>query len=175
MEKITQNKKDFAIGSQWNNERTGNYDKQSEIANKWQKSSPIEYSNGNVSHNTVFDIEKQSIALMDYQYGNEKYISLYTLISSPLLMYRLICVFGYTPIIAESPYKVVWEYPIEHKETGIQISFSEWKGGIYFGMKETDYKKLPQSYKDDFIALFNHLISNECAHPYDGLVAGSVA
>ena len=38
-----------------------------------------------------------------------------------------------------------------------------------------EHTKLPKEFKDDLIELMNYLVSNECAHPYDNLVAGGVA
>ena len=62
------------------------------------------------------------------------------------------------------------------KSNGRSISFSEWKGQQGFGyLIETDSKKVNSELKTDLIELMNYLISNECAHPYDNLVAGSVA
>jgi len=62
-----------------------------------------------------------------------------------------------------------------HKSSGKGISFSEWKGAAGFWLPDTDSAKVNKELKADLIELMNYLISEKCAHPYDNLVAGSVA
>ena len=96
------------------------------------------------------------------------------MMSPSLWLYRLIATFFFAPT-CEDNYKMIWEYSLQHKESGQKVMFSEWKGAAGFWMSETNNKKLNADFKKDLVELCNYLCSNKCAHPYDGLVAGEVA
>jgi hypothetical protein len=107
----------------------------------------------------------------------ETYASLYEAIPSALLLYRLICTFGPVKLDCEGNegYKMVWYYVLNHKPTNTKIAFSEWKGASGFHTTFHTYKQMPEELRNDLLALIEYLLSDECAHPYDGLTAGSVA
>ena len=168
--------REFSVNPQYVQERTGNYELRDKIASKWDNSKYRTDGNGNVHHNFCFDISKQTFCFSEngYTYNDGNYMYMHRIISPALLLYRLIATFFASPV-CEDGYKLIWEYNLIHKKSGVQISFSEWKGAVGFWLAETDYRKLSADLQSDLIDLMNYLISNECAHPYDGLVAGSVA
>lgn len=102
---------------------------------------------------------------------------LYSVIPSALLLYRLLCTFGAVVLMCEGGdgYKCVWEYGVTHKATSEYVMFGEWKGGACLFTRFSSSKDMPQSLRDDLLSLLNYLVSDECGHPYDGVVAGSVA
>lgn len=98
------------------------------------------------------------------------------IMSSALLLYRLLCLFK-CQVISYGPegYKSVWWITLKHKQSGEILQFGEWKGaaGIWTKFHNTD--ELPEPYKQDVLDLLNVIYSENCPHPYDGCVAGSVA
>ncbi len=153
-------------------ERTGNYEKQERITAKWQHTTKSEDCNGNVGSTIKLDPETNTLVFDDTYSDN--LIPLYKLISAPVALYRLICMF-FEPPLTNNDYKMVWHYNLIHKESKTWITLSEWKGAFGIRMQHVDYRKLPEVFRADLLELISHLISEECAHPYDNLVAGSVA
>lgn len=165
----------FAVNTDYTTERTGNYERRDEILKKWQFSNGEVSGCGNVNNQFYFDIKNQSFTFSDKSlYMDESYIPMYRIMSPALLLYRLISTFFGSPKCCDG-YKTIWEYTVKHTESGKQMNFSEWKGAIGFWLPEHTYTKLSEQFRSDLIELMNYLISNECAHPYDNLVAGSVA
>lgn len=165
----------FSVNPEYTQERTGNYELRDKIATKWANYDKRVDGCGNVNHDFYFDTVKQTFLFdSNPKHGDTRYISIYRIISPALLLYRLISTFFGNPK-CEDGYKSIWEYNLLHKSSGRSISFSEWKGAAGFWLPETDSKKVNSELKADLIELMNYLISNECAHPYDNLVAGSVA
>ena len=174
-QQINRIKGQFAVNPDYSAERTGNYELRNKIASKWANINGGGDGCGNVHHEFYFDTEKQTFIFSDKGlHGDERYLSTYQIISPALFLYRLIATFFGSPK-CEDGYKRIWEYNLLHKETGKSISFSEWKGAAGFWLPEYTYKKLTPQFRADLIELMNYLISNECAHPYDGLVAGGIA
>lgn len=172
MKTLTQN--DFYCQPPFAAERTGNYEKQTAIVDKWEYTKEWKGGNGNINHQIYFR-EKDGLFFSEESlWRDDNVLSTYKLISPALAMYRLVCMFFEAPICADG-YKMVWHYNLKHKSTGVTISFSEWKGAFGVWLEETSYKKLPHFLKEDLLEILGHLISDECAHPYDNLVAGSVA
>ena len=165
----------FAVNPDYTAERTGNYEVRDKIAAKWANYHTRVDGCGNVHHEFYFDTEKQTFIFSgNGLHGDYRYLSTYQIISPALLLYRLIATFFGSPK-CEDGHKSIWEYNLIHKATNKSISFSEWKGAAGFWLPETSYKKVDAEFRADLIELMNYLISNECAHPYDNLVAGSVA
>jgi len=165
----------FSVNPDYIQERTGDYELRDKIATKWENSIKHENGSGNVGHEFYFDVNKQSFVFVEYPANKEdNYIAMYRIMSPALLLYRLIATFFGTPK-CEDDYKMIWRYNIIHKATGKLISFLEWKGAIGFWLPDYDHKKLNAEFKNDLIELMNYLVSDKCAHPYDNLVAGSVA
>ena len=166
----------FAVNPSYVQERTGNYDRRDAIRQNWQFSKGEVSGCGNINSTCFFDTEKQTFIFSnDYLHSDKaKFIPMYRIMSPALLLYRLIATFFGSPKCSDG-YKSIWDYTIKHTATGKQLNFSEWKGAIGFWLPETDYRKLTESFRNDLIELLNYLISDECAHPYDNLVAGCVA
>ena len=67
---------------------------------------------------------------------------------------------------------MVWTAYVKHKASGKIFGFSEHKGATTYRMPTME---LEDEWVDDYIELLDLLCSDHCLHPYDGLVAGSVA
>lgn len=168
-------KGEFSVNAPYTQGRTGNYELRDKISTKWENYSGDVEGCGNVNYQFYFDMSKQSfIFSSESLYDNAGFISMYRIMSPALLLYRLIATFFGTPKCADN-YKMIWHYNLTHKLTGKVISFSEWKGAIGFWIPDYDHAKLNMKFKKDLIELMNYIISEECVHPYDNLVAGSVA
>ena len=96
------------------------------------------------------------------------------IISSANLLYRLCCLFQNLPVDITGPsgYKVVWTAYVKHKASGKVFGFSEWKGAALYRMPT---RELEDEWVDGWIELLDLLCSDHCPHPYDGVVAGSIA
>jgi len=172
---ITFKKYQFAVNPEYTQERTGNYERRDSITAKWNNHKNRLEGNGNVNHQCFFDTKKQTFIFSDESIWDDKnFIPMYKIMSPALLLYRLIATFFGTPT-CEDGYKSIWAYNLTHKATGKGISFSEWKGAIGFWLPDYKQEQLTPEFKADLIELLNYLVSDECAHPYDNLVAGSVA
>ena len=154
--------------------RDGDYEKATKITSKWEPVSSKDHDLiGNVRPTFSLETEK-------FTFSHEKflpdYIGMYHVISSALLLYRLICLYK-AEVYTEGPegYKCIWWITLKHKETGEVLMFGEWKGAAGIWTRYHNSKELPASYKKDTLNLLNFLVSKTCPHPYDGLVAGSVA
>lgn len=165
----------FCVNPDYVADRTGNYARRDKIAAKWKNLDSFVDGNGNCHSQFYFDTKEQTFVFnTEYKHNDDRYIAPYRVISPALLLYRLIATFFASPK-CEDGYKMIWHYNLTHKETGKQVSFSEWKGAIGFWVSDYAHTELNPKFKADLIELMNYLISNECAHPYDNLVAGSVA
>jgi hypothetical protein len=106
----------------------------------------------------------------------ERFEYMFHVISSAMLLYRLLCLFK-ADVETEGPegYKCIWWVNLKHKETGEILRFGEWKGaaGIWTRFHRND--ELPEAYKRDMLLLLDELVAEDCPHPYDGNIAGSVA
>jgi hypothetical protein len=103
---------------------------------------------------------------------------IHDIMPSAMWLYRLACVFK--PVVQfDGPegYKLVWSAAFCHVKTGVEIQFYEWKGGFTFGARGPKGNVSPEDpvFIEDCLELLNFLASDECPHPYDGVVAGSVA
>lgn len=135
----------------------------------------------------------------------DKFPLMSSVISSALLLYRLLCLFGSpaaqhaqlklpatiianrrilwdNPAVKVEPasgddghYKCIWWFTLRHKKTGEYLELGEWKGAPGIWTKYHGADEMPKSFRQDTLLLLNELCSPDCPHPYDGLVAGSVA
>ena len=98
-------------------------------------------------------------------------------ISSPLLLYRLMCVFGNAPIVvpAKTIYKTLWSFPLRHRSTGQYVTLLDYKGGATLNSFYSQKEELPEVFAGDLLELLQFLISDQVAHPYDNVLAGAVA
>jgi len=109
------------------------------------------------------------------QYSNYSNLLAYqSVISSPLLLYRLCCLFD-AQVDVEGPegYKSVWSIYLKHTASGIFVGFSEWKGSALY--RASKFPPTGTTFDEDWLALLNLLLDPCCPHPYDGTVAGSAA
>lgn len=109
------------------------------------------------------------------EYANlDTRLSMYRVMSSALLLYRVCCLYPGTYINVEGRqgYKVVWSAELTHKATGEAVGFSEWKGA---GLLRVSSLDAPTEFVNDMLELLNMLFDANFPHPYDGCVAGTVA
>ena len=150
---------------------------------KWEpQEKTLENSSGNVASNLRYSIEtkkfeyRKTATLEQWVEEYNKYPPMCKVISSALLLYRLLCLFK-TTVTTEGPagYKCTWWVTLKHKESGESLMFGEWKGAAGIWTRFGEYKELSDSFREDTLALINELCAEDCPHPYDGTVAGSVA
>jgi hypothetical protein len=98
-----------------------------------------------------------------------------SVISSALLLYRTLCLFGAPVKVEHANYKCIWWVCLRHIETGEYLVLGEWKGAAGTWTEYHSAKELPKAFRQDILLLLNELCAPDCPHPYDGLVAGSVA
>lgn len=166
---------EFFISPNYTCERTGDYKLRDAISSKWEYTALRLEGNGNCNSQFSFDIKNNTFLFQDKSsYDLSSFIPMYRIMSPALLLYRLICTFFNAPICYDG-YKTVWEYNLTHKQTGKNVSFSEWKGAIGFWVADYTHTELSKEFKADLIELMNYIVSDKCAHPYDELVSGSVA
>jgi hypothetical protein len=74
-------------------------------------------------------------------------------------------------------YKQIWTCWIKNKESNDTILLLEWKGTSYIGIENQfmNIDELPKNFSNDILELLNYLLSDQCVHPYDNLVAGTHA
>ncbi len=134
--------------------------------------------NGNIAYNFLVDKKTLQTKVCKNAFNNrEKGYMLYEVMSSALMLYRLICMFPNPVVICQGAagYKVPWEMFFKHKETGHVICMSEWKGSFNLRSEFNDINDVPLSLQEDLCMLFDLLYSNNSPHPYDHTVAGSCA
>lgn len=160
-------------------DRNADYAKAKTVIEKWEFSKKELGGCGNLCSEILFDPKTKEARFetkkdKDAPLGKSlKQISIYKAIPSALLMYRLACTFkGTFTSEGQEGYKVTWQFTIKHKATGKFLTFGEWKGGSLFW---TDWFEPEDPIRKDLLEILTYLVSDTCAHPYDGLVAGSVA
>jgi len=128
-----------------------------------------------VPYPSLDDTEKNGKTLIIKNYYKE-YDNMHKVISSAMLLYRLLCLFKCT-VVSEGPegYKCTWWITLKHNKTGERLMFGEWKGAAGIWTRFHNTEELPVSYRKDILGLLNKLCAEDCPHPYDGCVAGSVA
>ncbi len=106
----------------------------------------------------------------------EGYAPLRTVISSPLVFYRLLCLFEIktTPCIRHGDAVVgVWSVSLQHKRAGKKVVLFD-----LMGVPTVRFDAQPGAdnhFIRDLLRLVEMLCSKLCPHPYDGCVAGTVA
>lgn len=152
-------------------ERMGNYKALEEIKKTWMSSDVSSDGNGNVGHECCFDLPNGEIK---WDCGFDG-LRMSNILTSQLLLYRLICVFNTPPIAVRNPYKTIWWFCIKHKSSGKILTFGEWKGAAGFWLPEGTHKQLKPNFKQDLEWLLLFLVSDQIPHPYDGCTAGQIA
>ena len=140
---------------------------------------PGEGMNGNIANDFLVSKKTFKTKVVEDAFGKrgDKYYMLYEMMSSALMLYRLICMFPNPKVVCQGSagYKVPWEMFFKHKETGRIICMSEWKGSFFLRTEFYDIKDMPLSLQNDMCILFDLLFSNNSPHPYNHTVAGSCA
>lgn len=154
-------------------ERMGNYDLAEAIKSRWEHTNDSTSGCGNVNYDCSFDLENCKIEWGRHDFANT--LGIGNLISSPLLLYRLISIFFGAPEVVSDPYKTIWWYNLRHKKTGKLMHFGEWKGCSGFWLPEGGHNELKQPFKKDLEELLLFLVSDQIPHPYDGCTSGQVA
>lgn len=175
----------YLVNCDYIQERNANYERRKAIEELFEPDPEQVFPNssGNVAYELVIDRQTlkseflKSGGLDSFTERMQKYAQLYQAIPAALLLYRLICTFGPVKLNCEgnAGYKMVWYYSLKHKKTNTPIVFDEWKGSSGFHTTFHTFTDMPEELQKDICALVDYLLSDECGHPYDGLVAGSVA
>lgn len=184
----------YLVNCDYIQERNANYERRKAIEELFEPDPEQNFpngANGNVSYELVIDLETlkskflkangleglQKSRLVIQEIGIQQYASLYQAIPAALLLYRLICTFGPVKLqcAGNEGYKMVWYYALKHKKTNTPIVFDEWKGSSGFHTSFYTFTEMSEELQKDICTLVDYLLSDECGHPYDGLVAGSVA
>lgn len=184
-------------------ERTGNYDIRDYIRSKWDKINGDKNINVNTNlqenfvliedkgfeiienldeiedkimeNNNLTKDEKIERYLKESSKNKKKrYNSFSHCISPHMLLYRCCCTFP-DNILINDEYKQIWTCWLKNKETSDVILISEWKGTPYLGLNYTKINELHKDFLNDILELLNYLLSDQCVHPYDNLVAGTIA
>lgn len=164
-------------------DRNADYEWRDSVLEKWSTDpdqSPFGCGNLN-SHLVWIDGKSQWLPLQELVSRSWKsYQSMSRIVTSPDLLYRLACTFPAT-IELSGPvgYKCVWAVGVIHK-SGVRICFGEHKGAAAFwsDFSSLDDPRFPvpsPEFLADLKDLVDYLVSDVCAHPYDGLVAGCIA
>ena len=105
--------------------------------------------------------------------GSATYMPMSSVISSPMLLYRLRCLFPSCEVEQSDGYKGVWRVSLRHKRTNCQAEFGEHKGAVMIcGDAAIGEDKATTQ---DLLDLIELLCSDRCPHTYDGVVAGCIA
>jgi len=128
------------------------------------------------AHFTFSRTTKKARMSDDWDGPDKNSVALYQAIPSALALYRL-CAFDAGTVRAYGPdgYKCVWSMSFIHAATGELVVFGEHKGAFSFWTRFSGKKDAPHALCEDLLALLTYLVSDNFAHPYDGLVAGGVA
>lgn len=162
-------------------ERMADYETGEKLQKKFESVLPENHfsCNGNIGCNFVVSRKtlKTKVTEDAFAHRDKDTYMLYEVMSSALMLYRLICMFPNPKIICEgyNGYKVPWEMFFKHVETGKIICMSEWKGSFSLRTEFNDITEVPVSLQKDLCMLFDLLYSNNSPHPYDHTVAGSCA
>jgi hypothetical protein len=152
--------------------RAKNYDQQDSIKTKWEYVDAPENEIGIMYALTVtWDSEKR------WEWGklpNDKSTSkhIFDVIPSSEMLYKIACIFGRVSFY-ENPYKFLWYSRLHHKESQEILYIGDTKGGVAIGCSK--YYKDKNFPRSDIEELLSFLCSYNVLHPYDGVIAGSVA
>jgi len=156
--------------------RGGNYERRDEIVSKWTLSDNQNFDGqrGTLVHHLLWDADRKARWANDWDTAVDRLI--YEVIPSAILMYRVACTFdGTIRLYGASEDLTVWHAPLLHNGTSEPFTLTEYKGSSTFWLKHSTIEETPQVLLDDIKELLEYFVSDECAHPYRGLVAGGVA
>ena len=101
------------------------------------------------------------------------YMYMFQVISSPMLLYRLRCLFPSYEVKQGDGDLRVWNVNLRHRRTHCQADFEDLKGGAIVTAEPALEKD--EAATQNLLDLIEVLCSDCCPHTYDGLVAGCVA
>lgn len=134
-------------------------------------------SDGNLAMHVKIDRETKRVSFTkDWISSGEGVASLYEAIPSALALYRL-CTYDEVQVEAygQEGYKCTWMTGLVHAPSGRLILFGEHKGAFSFWTHNSSEELKDKAFIKDLSSFLSYLIGDNFAHPYDGLVAGSVA
>lgn len=163
-------------------DRNADYEWHARVTEVWsadENQSP--FGNGNLASHLIWTEDGSKWVGSNERPAWGSCQSMYQRISSELLLYRLACTFPATVhLLGQAGYKAVWWVGVVHK-SGARVGFSEWKGasGFWSDFSSMDDPRRGELPTPELLAdlkdLIDYLVSDVCAHPYDGLVAGNIA
>jgi hypothetical protein len=148
---------------------------QTHLSLKWQFVSPLPPLNGNLLIHLQYSLSKKAFEWVEHPTLDLNAPFTVEVISASLLLYRLMCVFYEPPLVPKRAYKTLWEYPLLHVATGHVLGLMDYKAGISMVTAFDDLSEMPDDFAKDALELLNFLVSEQVAHPYDGVLAGSIA
>jgi hypothetical protein len=160
-------------------ERNANYEKQKYITSVFTNGNYNDvphFTCGNIKIHFVYDKNTSKFKIINksiYPLPDDC-VSTSNVISSALVLYRLLAIFGPMTITSDR-YKSVWNVVLYHYSTKKIITLYDYKGAFSFGSEFSNIEDVPESLLNDIIELLNLICSDESPHPYDGCVAGSIA
>ena len=175
-----ENKKStYVTNCQYIQDRNGDYQTLEMLQQKFKPSNEGLRNgfNGNIAAHFKVNRKTKKVSMADqWTCSDDKFASLHQAIPSALALYRL-CAFGENTIRAfgQDGYKCVWQYAVEHIESKTLIVFGEHKGAFSFWLQKSSKDELSKELIRDLEQFITYICSDKFAHPYDGLVAGSVA
>lgn len=146
------------------------------IRRKWcpHPGDPGQQYVNNPKHTIVYDKEDRAFKRLtieeaDADAAQGRYVDTYFrgVISSPLLLYRLLCLLPVN-VLQMDRYKCVWRVALQHMASGEVLYFYDERTTCQSGL-EADHPN--QQYVEDGIELLNLLFDPMCPHTYDGMVA----
>lgn len=189
MEKKTKQKRrltNYAVQPRYLGARAGD-DKAGERMRKlFVPATKEEYQNtdqcGNLKSTIYFDVARKRVVTLKKWLGFDQMekrgcVLLSQSMSSAMWLYRGICLFPNPIVLCEGSngYKYPWALPLKHVETGELLVLCEWKGAFSLHSRFHGVEQAPKNFMRDVRRLLNLMLSNKCPHPYDQVVAGSVA
>ena len=99
------------------------------------------------------------------------YTYTFQVFSSPMLLYRLRCLFPSCEVKQGGGYFGVWRVSLRHKRTRCRADFEDFKGGAMVH-EDPVMVEMDEAAAQDLLDLIELLCSNCCPHTCDGLVAG---
>lgn len=185
------NNREYLTNPPYSAERTADYDAQEKLNKAFKCLGPEdeEYKKvdglcGNIHDNFFIDKEtkKAVVSKADYFSDERKKLEvtherLYKAMSAALLLYRTICLMKNPHVFSDGceGHKVPWEIWLYHNKTKKVLCVSEWKGAISFRTEFHSVDEVPEEFLKDMLLFMDTVFGDNSPHPYDSLVAGSVA
>ncbi|MEN9612254.1 MAG: hypothetical protein RLZZ628_3068 [Bacteroidota bacterium] len=148
---------------------------QTHISLKWEYVPQAVRLHGNLSLYLQYNLEKKAFEWVENPQFRLDTTFVFEVMSAALVVYRLMCLFLEPPRISKDAYKTLWEYPLKHVATGNTFILLDYKASLSLSTKFSHCSEMPPDFAKDVLELLNFLVSNQVTHPYDGVLAGTVA